>query len=167
MPINRKTETQRRNNGLGLKQRDVMLLNENEDVMKRFYGVLTNGCAPSLLDCTSKEKNKGKITEQPFIFIGLKQTDDEKTRDVIAEIRRYKFKYYPVYEKRNDDYIPYFYVLGGSNEDLTAFAKQIAEQFGAELADDKAVDWHYVNPPPQCYSERHVRSLKGEVFLLR
>ena len=63
-------------------------INENEDVMKRFYGVLTNGCAPSLLDCTSKEKNKGKITEQPFIFIGLKQTDDEKTRDVIAEIRR-------------------------------------------------------------------------------
>ena len=77
-----------------------MLLNENEDVMKRFYGVLTNGCAPSLLDCTSKEKNKGKITEQPFIFIGLKQTDDEKTRDVIAEIRRYKFQYYPVYEKK-------------------------------------------------------------------
>ena len=142
-------------------------INENEDVMKRFYGVLTNGCAPSLLDCTSKEKNKGKITEQAFIFIGLKQTDDEKTRDVIAEIRRYKFQYYPVYEKRNDDYIPYFYVLGRSNEDLTAFAKQIAEQFGAELADDKAVDWHYVNPPPQCYSERHVRSLKGEVFLLR
>lgn len=138
--------------------------NETEDVMKRFYGILSNGNAPVFVNYAKVIENK--ITKNlDFIFISPAQVDDEQMRKLIAELKDSGYSYFPVYEKCEEEYIPSFYIIkkGASKNELASFVAKICQRFMVEVNGAKIKTWNYVNPMPCQLAERQRR--KGEIMV--
>ena len=94
----------------------------NEDVMKRFYGIISNHNRPVLLRKATFDRLINKYGNKGFFIISAyrsnlsKEQNGEKTKELISELRKSNFSYLPIYsqidyDENGVDYIPSFVVF--------------------------------------------------------
>lgn len=123
----------------------------NEDVMKRFYGLLANHNKPARIDEITIDRILSKYGDNGWINISVHKSDtpqeinDENTRSLIKDLRKSNYLYLPTYvwnegkEITNDEYVPHFFVfnqkIGGDTDDfdkLKQFALRLCEKYCQE-----------------------------------
>lgn len=126
-------------------------INENEDVMKRFYGILSNGNAPVQLNEVTLDRILNKHGNNGLVSISANRSDDTteqneiSTRNLIGDLKRSGFSYLPVYggyrgtDGVEDDYEPSFVVFnydinGNATDfnDLMAFAVEMCGKYNQD-----------------------------------
>lgn len=141
-------------------------INENEDVMKRFYGILSNGNAPVQLNEVTLDRILKKHGNNGLASISANRSDDTaeqneiNTRNLIGDLKRSGFSYLPVYggyrgtDGVEDDYEPSFvvfnYDINGNATDfnnLMAFAVEMCGKYNQDSVLIKAPNKNpiYVN----------------------
>lgn len=100
----------------------------NEDVMKRFYNIPTNGNKPVLLEKITIDRIIDKHGKDGLISLSANRSDmpkernDEKTKELIADIRKSGYSYLPTYggyrgtNGVEDDYEPSFIVFNHTSD---------------------------------------------------
>lgn len=95
----------------------------NEDVMKRFYGIKSNGNKPVLLEKVTLDRIIYKHGADGLINISANRSDmpkernDEKTKELISDLQKSGYSYLPTYggyrspEGIEDEYEPSFVVF--------------------------------------------------------
>lgn len=119
-----------------------------EDVMKRFYDISTNGNKPVLLEKITLDRIINKHGNNGLIIVSANRTDmpkernEEKTRELITDLRNSGYSYLPVYggykspDGVEDEYEPSFLVFNhttdgenGDFEDLKKLALYLCGKY--------------------------------------
>lgn len=134
----------------------------NEDVMKRFYGISTNGNKPVLVEkitinrIINKHGNNGLVTVSANRSDLSKEENDENAKKLIDDIKKSGYSYLPTYggyrgtDGVEDSYEPSFVIFNhtsdgktGDFEKLRDFALYVCDKYNQNSVLIKAPN----NPP--------------------
>ncbi len=134
--------------------------NENEDVMKRFYGIHANGCKPHIIERMVLDRIIAKYGDNGYACLSASRGDktdkenEDATRQLLSDIRAGHWSFLPTYSRfKNietgevDGYNPSFIVFNQSKQgdvrdynDLFDFAKRMCGKYNHDVVVVKAPD---------------------------
>ena len=126
--------------------------NENEDVMKRFYGIQANGCKPHIIERMAFDCIIAKYGDNGYAILSASRDDktdqenEDVTRQLLTDIRAEHWSFLPVYSRfgnietgEEDGYNPSFIVFNQSKQgdardykDLFDFAKRMCGKYNQD-----------------------------------